>query len=52
MAKIKCLECGRQMHPYHMDASGRAEFVRYGKKQNLKRYICPYGHSRYVEVKK
>jgi len=42
MVKQKCPVCGRQMHKYNERP--------WGKNQDHLRYICPYGHTKYVKI--
>ena len=51
MGRIICEVCGKQMHPKHVDTSGKRASVYYGKNQDLIAYICPLGHIRYIRRK-
>lgn len=42
-AKQKCNVCGRQMHKYNSQP--------WGQHQEYWRYICPFGHIKYVKIK-
>jgi len=41
--KQKCPKCGKQMHKYNTQ--------KWGKNNDHWRYICPLGHTKYVQVK-